>query len=587
MSLIKTIRQWFGRLTLAIKLTAAIALSTALILVLLVSFTVHRSITMIQDTFSTSNRAVLQMTLNDLDSYYDTLLTYSLSIRNDDNFIQYLTSPSSFGYDEEVYVKSLLRNTFYSRSDIASYTVYMLTVGKSYTITAEYPNVRVLNNPPTTVIPGYDEAVRQAPYLYVSPSKNGGLYTITRIIIDISDGRPLAAVVLEVDQSYIQSLSDQSQLETGQFCLLNSHNRLFYSSNRDVLNSEKLVHISPELARALSGQSPLVEINEVSYLMIADTSKGHGWRLVMLFPKSIIDAQIYKLRNDLIALAIIAALLKLFLIFISARLLTMPLYALSDKVSGKNGKADRMPKVLKRIGGSAEILMLSQQFDELSAKVRYLEGQNKLVLQERDSALLSGLEAQVTPGIIGHTLLAFSNLSARRGHSRLAQLTDNIINLLDYTKNTDDFERVENEVLFTDNYLHLIKTQTFDRFDYRVSCDDQAAELMIPKLCLYSLAENALQRTEKSGDLGDIFISIHVRAQGDIIYIVVSDNAPIPSPAKQEEMNRQIDSPVIGIGTGSGLANLAARLKLMYEDEATITLNVQDDTTITVCIPNK
>ncbi len=581
---ITKLRNWFGRLTLAIKLTIAIALSMSLVLILLVSFTVGRSVAVMKKTFTQCNRAILSMTLQEIDSYYNTLVTYSLSIRNDELFMQHLTSPSSFDYEAEVYIKSLLRNIFYSRDDIDSYTVYLLSVGKGYTISSAEPNVRAFDNPLPAVIPGYAESARLSPYLHVFPSANNGLFTITRTIINVSDDKPLAVVVLDVNASHLTAFSQQNSFDMGTFCLLDSDNRLFYSSNYDVLNSEGLVHLSPYLASTVTGDSPTVTVCDAEYIMISDSSSEYLWRLVKLLPKSVIDTETIRLRNELVLIAIPAAALNLLLIFLFARLLTLPLYALSGKVSGTNV---RMPKTLHRISGSAEILMLSQRFDELTAETAQLEQRLQAVQNRRDTAMLHALEAQAVPGIIHDTLASFSGLATRRGHSMLAQITENMASLLDYTSQSGEYALVEDEILFTNNYFHMLRSQASDRFDYHVSADKQSFALMIPKLCLYPLAAATLQRAHASSQ-DDIFIRIQLRVQGAFLTIIGSDNAPPPAPAHLEELRRQIESasenPFITAGTG--LANLSARLRLLYQDQASISIDViEEKTAITIHLP--
>ncbi len=582
MNLFKKVQQRLGKMTLAVKLTASFALSVAVVFVLLVTLTVGRSISVIKNTFTQSNHQILRMTLNDLDAYSDNMLTYSLSIRNDESFMQYLSSPATFDYDAEVYTKSLIRNIFYSRDDINRYTVYMLPLNRAYAISKDSPNVRSFDAPTPALIPGYEEAAREAPYLHTAPRQIDGIYTITRIIINVADGKPLAVVLLEVDGSYIKTLTQNSMFKAGEIFLLSGNNRLYYSSDPDMINPESLVHLSPDLVMALGGESPIVEAQGTPYIMVADASERYGWRFVHLLPQATIDAETASLSRELLLISIPLLALCLFFVFMIARYLTMPLYVLSGKVSGSKVP---LPPTLCGIGGSAEIHMLSDRFDELTTRVSHLEKQNTQALQERDSALLSVLQARVTPGIISYTLGAFSALSTRRGHNRLTQMTEGMQDLLRYTANPDDYERVEDEVLFTNGYLQLVKSQAFERFDYRVSADDQCREQMIPKLCIYPLAEYALLRTQ-SVLRDDTFISIHVRLQGSLIVIVASDNAEPPSATALDELRRKLDAPSGGIVSGSGLVNLAARLHLMYRDEATIAIDTKKTgTTITVCIP--
>ncbi len=582
MNLLNKLQQGLGTMALSVKLTAIFGLSMVMVFILIVTLTVGRSIVVIRNTFTESNHAVLSMTLNDLDAYTDALLTYSLSIRNDESFMQCLASPASFDYEAEMYTKSLVRNIFYSRSDINSYTVYMLPLGKAFSISKDSPNVRSFGSQTPSLIPGFEDASREAPYLHSAPLGTDGLHTITRVIINVADGKPLAAVVMEVDNSYINALARNSSFETGEVLLLNSGNRIYYTSNPEMINAPSLVRLSPDLVAALRGESPVVQVNEGVYYMVADTSAKYEWRFVHLLPKSTIDEQIADLRQDLLLISIPLLILCLLLIFLSARYLTLPLYALSGKVSG-NGKP--LPEPLCCFGGSAEIHMLSERFDELTSRVTDLKEQYNQAVVERDSTQLSVLQARVTPGIIKYTLKAFSSLSTRRGHNRLTQMTDGMLNLMEYTASPNDYERVEDEVLFTSGYLQLIKTQAFEQFDYRVSADDRCLELMIPKLCLYPLAEYALLRTQNTAR-DDTFISIHVRLQGGLIVIVATDNAGPPTHLQLDEMRRKIEAPTGGIVSGSGFANLAARLHLMYKDEASVTLDVKENsTTITICIP--
>lgn len=579
MDFVNRIRRRLGRLPLAVKLTGAIAVATAMVLFLLLTFLFMRSTGLIRGTADATNRALLNSMLGNLDDYHESLLAYSCAFCESNSVASYIQSPALDRPQADNGIRELLQSIYRSRRDIRSYTVYFLQAGRAYR--AGQLGVEVFALPEEAQIPNYEEALRLDPQPYLAPITDG-LYTITRIVTSPEDGRPAAMVAVEVSSAYLSSYQKNDPAQIGELCLFDAHNQLFFSSNHALLSNSDLADISPVLVKALAGESPVTQLNGRLYVLIAGHSPRYGWRLVRFIPLSHMEEKTGQLLRELALLACVMAAVKLLIIYLCSRRLTRPLYALSSRVLNPQKTAVADP-----VGGSAEILMLSQRFDELAAQVAHLKQQNKQILRERDSATLTALEAQVTPGLISHTLSSFLALAQRRGHNRLMLIVNSMLKLLEYTASSDDFERVGSEVRFTSEFLSVLKNQALDRFDFSVDATPDALDLRIPKLFLYPLAENALLRARDSG-ASDIRIDLHIRAQGALICILASDNAPVPTPAQQEEMRRRIDAPGSGIGTGSGFTNLLSRLKLMYGDEFSVALDISDGvTSITVCIPAK
>jgi LytS/YehU family sensor histidine kinase len=127
-------------------------------------------------------------------------------------------------------------------------------------------------------------------------------------------------------------------------------------------------------------------------------------------------------------------------------------------------------------------------------------------------------------------------------------------------------------------YLEIQKTRFEEEFQYGISVDETAKQILIPTFLIHLLVENSVKygtKTEKQ----KLIIKLSVRLSTNTLIIVVANTGKILNTTSNGEKN--ID------GTGNGIDNLKYRLSLYYNDNYSFSLKEEDGFVIaSIEIPN-
>jgi two-component system LytT family sensor kinase len=190
-----------------------------------------------------------------------------------------------------------------------------------------------------------------------------------------------------------------------------------------------------------------------------------------------------------------------------------------------------------------------------------LEEQERLLLQAR----MEALQNQINPHFLFNTLNSISSLvrfdpdTARELIIKLATILRRLL------KTGDSFVPLQEELDFIDNYLD-IEVVRFGRDKLCVIKELERATLdvMVPRMLLQPLVENSIKHGLASKIEGG---SVYLRSRmtGSHLTIEVEDDGVGMGSG------HSIEKPV-GVG-GIGMANVAERLKVLYGDKATLTID--------------
>ena len=138
-------------------------------------------------------------------------------------------------------------------------------------------------------------------------------------------------------------------------------------------------------------------------------------------------------------------------------------------------------------------------------------------------------------------------------------------------------------------YLSIQTIRFGHRFDYAIDVSPDAESLLIPRMCLQPLVENAFTHGLEN-KLSDGMLRIVSRIEEDELVISVSDNGFGLSPEKTEELNRlihqsELDQP--SNTSGVGLINVARRIQIARGNEFGMYISsaLQVGTTVTLKLP--
>ncbi|MCE3264334.1 MAG: hypothetical protein K0R43_3413 [Pseudoduganella sp.] len=180
-------------------------------------------------------------------------------------------------------------------------------------------------------------------------------------------------------------------------------------------------------------------------------------------------------------------------------------------------------------------------------------------------ARLSALQAQVEPHFLFNTLANLKYLI--RTNQQTAQ--DMLDHLVGYLQNAlPDMRSVSStlgrEMDLVSDYLSVMRIRMGTRLRFAVDMDEELRRLPFPPAMLISLVENAVKHgLERASRPGLIIISARcevTKAGGLVSVSVVDDGVGLTEQA----------------GQGTGLANIAERLLLLYGREASLSVEPEE-----------
>jgi sensor histidine kinase YesM len=201
------------------------------------------------------------------------------------------------------------------------------------------------------------------------------------------------------------------------------------------------------------------------------------------------------------------------------------------------------------------------------------KAENEIRLTEiiRDSEL-NLLKSQINPHFLFNSLNSVNSLilqNAEKAREMVVALSD----FLRYTvlSTNQSMVSVESEVENVKRYLAIEKLRFGDKLAYHFEVSEEALQVKMPSMMLQPLFENAVKHGVCES-LQTVQVWTKVEKREGYIYIEVSNDFEPGTSAKK--------------GSGTGLKNIAERLRLLYHSNALIQVRKENERfSVTLQIP--
>lgn len=217
--------------------------------------------------------------------------------------------------------------------------------------------------------------------------------------------------------------------------------------------------------------------------------------------------------------------------------------------------------------GDLETRELENVFNELTQRLKVSMNNEITMRQANLHAQLDALQAQINPHFIYNTLNIISAKGMECGNEEIIHLCDQFAQMLRYSTNLQNTTTsLGDEMTHMLSYLGLCKARYEDRLTYYISIPDDAYGLVIPKLMLQPLVENAIKHGY-SDLTPNIHIDVSAKHSKDGLCLTIRDNGQGFSPQALEKLDAAFKQIISGItydqeGAAGhiGLANTFMRL---------------------------
>lgn len=578
MKIIERINTKYRNTSLSNKLIIAMSVAFFILFSLVISFNQYRTINIITKNQSTLSTEILDMKRQNFSTYYNQLESYSLMLRNDSNFMQILSLGNIQNYGDYLYVQNTFKNMFYSRKDILELKLYLVNQGIYYSISRQYPNVESFANPDFTKIKEFVAASKEPSFKYISPSKDNpnNFLKIYRAIINIETQKPQAYIEITVDTSYIENLANSNSQNQDVFCLLDKQGKIYYTNNADIIKNNALANI---LSTKINSKNNsllgdfITSLNNINYLFIYSMDTDSDWLLLSMTPTSIVNDAALQTRDITILVIIVALIIAMSAIFMLITTLLKPLETLASQME-KAGSGDFRATI--NVDGSAEIKHLETKFNSMLSKIDELIEKNYVSELNEKTAKLKALEAQINPHFLYNTLQMISTQAIISNQKDISNMVLALSSMLRYSITDNDIVPLDSEIKHVKAYLTLQKARFDERLSYSLNIENNIEDLLLPKISIMSLVENSIKHGMET-TLDRIQVDVNVKLRQGYLVIIVKDSGIGMSEEKLEYIKKQI-SLEGGQSESIGLSNLADRLRILYDNSATLEIESSEYT---------
>jgi len=335
--------------------------------------------------------------------------------------------------------------------------------------------------------------------------------------------------------------------------------RLLDEKGRTVASSPGLEAEGADSVRPAAGYTMNHAIGDFSYVK--------NWRLVGVADTHRIDSLLHDAFISIVWLAVLSTLIPSLLIFILFRSYHYRVKKLSrhmEKVRNERFDLIDIQEGRDEIGGLIRTFnVMIEKITSLINDVYKLEIRQKNMELETVRTELSMLQSQMNPHFLFNTLNALLIVCVKNGYTGVTGIIKNLSVLMrQLLSGADGLVPLREELEFTSMYLQIEKFRFGDLFNYSFHIDPEAMDLLIPRMSIQPLVENAckhgLQARKEArtisiaAKLTELALEVHVRDNG----IGMEEDK-----LKRLMENVRVDNAMDG---RIGIRNVYRRLELFY-----------------------
>ncbi len=307
------------------------------------------------------------------------------------------------------------------------------------------------------------------------------------------------------------------------------------------------------------------------------------WTLVSITPFSEITAVGKELQNQMLLMFLLISTAAYILAYVISSSITKNISLLLKNIRLLK-KGDFNIEITTK--SNDEIGELIENFNSMSARLKFLVDEQYRIGLEAKNAELLALQAQINPHFLYNTL-DMINWSAI--NNNVPEISDTVQTLSRFYKLSlskgSNIIPIRNEIEHVKMYMEIQNMRFENIFDFQVHIDEEVYQYTTIKIILQPIVENSvlhgiLQKDDRSGL---ILITGHV-SEG-VITLKVQDNG---IGIKPEKLKTILTHESNTSGThGYGVRNINERIKLFYGEQYGLEYNSFPDkgTTVIIRIP--
>lgn len=409
---------------------------------------------------------------------------------------------------------------------------------------------------------------RHIPHYWLNPSPDGYV-SIASQIYSPGSVEPFGIIKIDFTDELFTRLSENYE-DIGTLLIVNRNNELIYLKEGEAGSSATL------LSRWLPNRDSVFEmtINGRDYLTIVGYSEFTGLKIISYIPIDTLLSATKPLLHSTILFAMLCLTVGGGLALASSYKLTRPLVQLRKKMNlVRHGKLRQTVQVASH----DELGHLSQEFNLMTEEINRLVNEVYLLSIKEKEAQLSALQSQINPHFIYNTLESINMMAIQANDYPVSDTVHALGRLLRYT--VDKYDRLvplSEELDFIQAYMMIQNVRFGSRLRLILEVDGEVDQVMVPKLLLQPLVENAIEHGfNNMAEEGRIWVSV-VRFEEELL-LTVRDNGKGLNEEEIARLRHALQSPMPQEmreqPKGLALRNIQERLALIYGAQYAIDID--------------
>ncbi|GAE31382.1 cache domain-containing sensor histidine kinase [Halalkalibacter hemicellulosilyticus] len=312
-------------------------------------------------------------------------------------------------------------------------------------------------------------------------------------------------------------------------------------------------------------------------LMIHTSSSQTGLSIILVQNQKELYAFLNRMTYLFVVIFIVALGVILWISFIVSKRVTHPLNQLTKKIKQMDltnlANTNDLHTESFSIG---EIDTLNRSFHAMNQKLSHSLDELLIARSQEMDAKFLALQSQMNPHFLYNNLSNISAMAEAGMDREIVKLCENMSFMLRYIS-TESKQGVplRDELSYTKHYLECMDIRYEDQLSYTFDIPDEMSTIIVPKLSIQPLVENAIKH--------GLHVSPpwHMTISGQQTHtnwsITITDNGPGFDPDIINQLQAFLTEnnlralPKLSIN-GMGLKNVITRLKLMYQNELSLDI---------------
>ncbi|MFD2115117.1 sensor histidine kinase [Paenibacillus yanchengensis] len=378
-------------------------------------------------------------------------------------------------------------------------------------------------------------------------------YYIARAIFDTTNKEIVSTLLIGISESYFVGLF--KSIEFGNVALFDAEGEAIFNN--------KQLHV----------EKALVD----SSLRLESKIEKTNWTLVYETTRETLTGQIS--RTFITGIISVSVLFLVFLLssMIVAKRLYRPIFKL-QRVVRQVGEGNLDSRI--EVKGNDDLAALSRSINTMLDQIQQLIIDIEFEQEQKKIMELEALFMQIRPHFLINTLNSIKCsliLQQDRLHS---QVIDSLMSLLRYYLKFHEETTLQEECKLLSNYLEVMKIRSEQTVELHIDLQPEVKQLIIPKLILQPVVENAI--VHGLLDIDNAKITVTATIHQGLVQIMIEDNGVGMDEEKLEQLNDYLteqkphdlasEPNVFSQDGGVGLINVINRLRLTFGSSAVMKL---------------